>query len=152
MKRSDETTTMQRNRVEVAGYLGKDAQARYLPTGTKVVNLRVAESYSYTDRNKAKQEHTNWHSVVCYGVVADIAQRFSKGDNVLVDGSLQVREFEPNDGSKRRRVVEVVARTVALIARMPGISATAPAENDQRPDALAAEPEVEDEVTEDWPM
>jgi hypothetical protein len=41
---------MQRNRVEVAGYLGKDAQARYLPTGTKVVNLRLAESYTFTDR------------------------------------------------------------------------------------------------------
>ena len=104
---------MQRNRVEVAGYLGKDAQARYLPTGTKVVNLRLAESYTYTDRNKAKQEHTNWHNIVCYGVVADVAERLAKGDNVFVDGSLQIREFEPNDGSKRRRVVEVVARSVA---------------------------------------
>ena len=55
---------MQRNRVEIAGYLGKDAQSRFLPTGTKVVNLRLAESYSFTDRNKVKQEHTNWHNVV----------------------------------------------------------------------------------------
>ena len=145
---------MQRNRVEVAGYLGKDAQVRYLPTGTKVVNLRLAESYSYTDRNKAKQEHTNWHNIVCYGVVADVAERLAKGDNVFVDGSLQIREFEPNDGSKRRRVVEVVARSVALIARIPGL---ANAENDQQsdddqdPEALNAQPEVDDETAEVWP-
>ena len=145
---------MQRNRVEVAGYMGKDAQARYLPTGTKVVNLRLGESYSYTDRNKTKQEHTNWHNVVCYGVVADVAERLAKGDNIFVDGSLQIREFEPNDGSKRRRVVEVVARSVALIARIPGLANT---ENDRHSDddqdleALNAQPEVDDETTEVWP-
>ena len=141
---------MQRNRVEVAGYLGKDAQARYLPTGTKVVNLRLAESYTFTDRNKAKQEHTNWHNVVCYGVVADIAERLSKGDNVFVDGSLQVREFEPNDGSKRRRVVEVVARSVALITRIPGMKELI--DEQPHPEALGAVPEAEDnETAEVWP-
>ena len=143
---------MQRNRVEVAGYLGKDAQARFLPTGTKVVNLRLAESYTFTDRNKGKQEHTNWHNVVCYGVVADVAERLAKGDNVFVDGSLQIREFEPSDGSKRRRVVEVVARSVALIARIPGMSNSETAHENQPADALSVEPEVDDEVVEDWPM
>lgn len=145
---------MQRNRVEVAGYLGKDAEARYLPTGTKVVNLRLAESYSYTDRNKAKQEHTNWHNIVCYGVVADVAERLAKGDNVFVDGSLQIREFEPNDGSKRRRVVEVVARSVALIARIPGLASAETdqqSDDDQDPEALNAQPEVDDETAEVWP-
>jgi single-strand DNA-binding protein len=145
---------MQRNRVEVAGYLGKDAQARYLPTGTKVVNLRLAESYTYTDRNKAKQEHTNWHNIVCYGVVGDVAERLAKGDNVFVDGSLQIREFEPNDGSKRRRVVEVVARSVALIARIPGLASTETdhqSDDDQDPEALNTQPEVDDETAEVWP-
>ena len=145
---------MQRNRVEVAGYLGKDAQARYLPTGTKVVNLRLAESYSYTDRNKTKQEHTNWHNIVCYGVVADVAERLAKGGNVFVDGSLQIREFEPNDGSKRRRVVEVVARSVALIARIPGLASAETdqqSNDDQDPEALNAQPEVDDETAEVWP-
>jgi len=145
---------MQRNRVEVAGYLGKDAQARYLPTGTKVVNLRLAESYTYTDRNKARQEHTNWHNIVCYGVVADVAERLAKGDNVFVDGSLQIREFEPNDGSKRRRVVEVVARSVALIARIPGLASAETdqqSDDDQDPEALNAQPEVDDETAEVWP-
>ena len=145
---------MQRNRVEVAGYLGKDAEARYLPTGTKVVNLRLAESYTYTDRNKARQEHTNWHNIVCYGVVADVAERLAKGDNVFVDGSLQIREFEPNDGSKRRRVVEVVARSVALIARIPGLASAETdqqSDDDQDPEALNAQPEVDDETAEVWP-
>jgi single-stranded DNA-binding protein len=85
-------------------------------------------------------------------VVADVAERLAKGDNVFVDGSLQIREFEPSDGSKRRRVVEVVARSVALIARIPGISNAEPAQENQPADAMAAETEVDDEVAEDWPM
>jgi single-strand DNA-binding protein len=141
---------MQRNRVEVAGYMGKDAQARHLPTGTKVVNLRLAESYTFTDRNKAKQEHTNWHNVVCYGVVADVAERLSKGDNVFVDGSIQIREFEPNDGSKRRRVVEIVARSVALLTRIPGLKEQTDDQPD--PEALNTQVEADDHETEEvWP-
>ncbi|MDQ6808518.1 MAG: single-stranded DNA-binding protein, partial [Verrucomicrobiota bacterium] len=72
------------------------------------------------------------------------------GANVFVDGSLQVREFEPNDGSKRRRVVEVVARSVALITRIPGVNELA--DEQPHPEALTAQPEVEDnETAEVWP-
>ena len=112
---------------------------------------RLAESYSFTDRNKAKQEHTNWHNVVCYGVVAEVAERFMKGDNAFVDGSLQIREFEPNDGSKRRRVVEVVARSVALIARIPGLAVAQQSDEEQHPEALIGPPEADDENVEVWP-
>jgi single-strand DNA-binding protein len=108
---------MQKNNIELAGFIGAKPSVRFLPSGTKVVNVRLAEGYRYLDAQKKEQEHTNWHAVVCYGRVADMIEQLNKGDNVLVNGTLQIREFTPADGSKRR-VYEVIARTVAKIDRM----------------------------------
>ena len=74
---------MQKNRIELAGYLGGKVSVRYLPSGTPVANVRMAEGYRYTDRNNQPQEHTNWHSLVFYGDLAEIAAGFDKGDNLV---------------------------------------------------------------------
>ena len=109
---------MQKNNIELAGYVGAKPVVRFLPSGTKVANARLAEGYRFGDGEKKDQEHTNWHSIVAYGRVADIIEHFEKGDNMLVAGTLQIREFTPADGSKRR-VYEVIARTVARLDRLP---------------------------------
>ena len=108
---------MQKNRIELAGYLAAKPEVRYLPSGTPVANARVAEGYKYKDRNDQQQEHTNWHSVVFYGDLADIAVTFDKGDNIFVEGTLQTRKFTPRDGSTRT-VHEIVARSVHQITRV----------------------------------
>lgn len=108
---------MQKNNIELVGYLGGKPVTRFLPSGTKIANVRLAEGYRYVDAQKKEQEHTNWHAIVCYGRLADIIEQLNKGDNVLVNGTLQIREFTPADGSKRR-VYEVIARTVAKIDRI----------------------------------
>jgi len=82
---------MQKNRIELAGYLGGRPSVRYLPSGTAVANVRIAEGYRYTDRNNQTQEHTNWHSLVFYGDLADIVALYEKGDNIFVEGTLQTR-------------------------------------------------------------
>jgi single-strand DNA-binding protein len=110
---------MQKNTIELAGFLGAKPTVRFLPSGTKVVNVRLAEGYRYAGSHNQEQEHTNWHTIVFYGRLADVAEQFDKGDNVLVEGSLQIREFTPADGSKRR-VYEVIARSIAKIARSNG--------------------------------
>jgi single-strand DNA-binding protein len=110
---------MQKNNIELAGYLGGKPVTRFLPSGTKVANVRLAEGYRYVDAQKKEQEHTNWHAIVCYGRLADMIEQLNKGDNILVNGTLQIREFTPADGSKRR-VYEVIARTVAKIDRISG--------------------------------
>src|SRR5215468_9163104 len=92
---------MQKNRIELAGYLGAKPTVRYLPSGTPVANVRMAEGYRYTDRNNQTQEHTNWHSLVFYGELADIASAYEKGDNLYVEGTLQTRQFTPKDGIQR---------------------------------------------------
>lgn len=119
---------MQKNRIELAGYLADKPQVRYMPSGTPVANVRMAEGYRYTDRNNQAQEHTNWHSLVFYGDLADIAVTYEKGENIFVEGTLQTRKFTPKDGSPRT-VYEIIARSVYLIAK-PRTTKEAPADNE----------------------
>ena len=111
---------MQMNRIELAGYLGSDPQTRYLGSGTKVATVRLAESYRFTTRDQKEQEHTNWHNLVFYGPLADIAEGYKKGDNVFLEGTMQVRQYTPVDGHRRTHY-EVIARTTHLIAKSQGI-------------------------------
>jgi single-strand DNA-binding protein len=57
---------MQKNRIELAGYLAAKPELRYLPSGTKVANARIGESYRYRDQEGQTQTHTNWHSLSFY--------------------------------------------------------------------------------------
>ena len=143
---------MQKNRIELAGNLGGKPVVRYLPSGTPVANARMAEGYRYTDRNNQMQEHTNWHSLVFYGDLADIAATYEKGDNIIVEGTLQTRQFTPKDGSPRT-VYEIVARTSHQITN-PKVSKESPADNDPQAQHSSVEPGVPAEVeanVEVWP-
>jgi single-strand DNA-binding protein len=144
---------MQKNRIELAGYLAAKPEVRYLPSGTPVANARLAEGYKFKDRNDHLQEHTNWHSIVFYGELSEIAVGFEKGDNIFVEGTLQTRKFTPRDGSQRT-VHEVVARSVHQIVRSR-IGKETPSDN--APDAEdrvvpeTVEPAEEPEDGEIWP-
>ena len=126
-------------------------ETRYLPSGTPVANARLAEGYKYTDRNNQQQEHTNWHNLVFYGDLADIAASYEKGDNIRVEGTLQMRKFTPRDGSPRT-VYEVIARTVYQIAK-PRAAKEPPADNHPQTHApsngAGVEEALEDGVV--WP-
>ena len=144
---------MQKNRIELAGYLADKPQVRYMPSGTPVANVRMAEGYRYTDRNNQGQEHTNWHNLVFYGDLADIAVTYEKGENVFVEGTLQTRKFTPKDGSPRT-LYEIIARSVYLIAK-PRTTKEAPADNAPQREGGAAAPvsggeEVEADAS-TWP-
>ncbi len=106
---------MQKNRIELAGYLVTKPEARFLPSGTKVANARLKESYRFTGTDGKQQTHANWHSVVFYGELADIALSYDKDDNIYIEGSLQQRKFTPADGVTRT-VHEVHARSCHQIA------------------------------------
>ena len=106
---------MQKNRIELAGYLVTKPEARFLPSGTKVANARLKESYRFTGTDGKQQTHANWHSLVFYGELADIALSYEKDDNIYIEGSLQQRKFTPADGVTRT-VYEVHARSCHQIA------------------------------------
>jgi len=143
---------MQKNRIELAGYLAAKPEVRYLPSGTPVANARLAEGYRYKDRNEQVQEHTNWHSLVFYGDLSEIALGFDMGDNVFVEGTLQTRKFTPRDGSQRT-VYEIVARSAHQIVRRNGKEAVSDNAPDAR-DQVVPAPEEHMESTDDgeiWP-
>ena len=142
---------MQKNRIELAGYLAAKPEVRYLPSGTPVANARLAEGYRYKDPNEQVQEHTNWHSIVFYGELSEIAVGFDKGDNVFVEGTLQTRKFTPRDGSQRT-VYEVVARSAHQIVRRNGKEAAS--DNSPAKDQAVPAPEEHVENPNDgeiWP-
>jgi single-strand DNA-binding protein len=106
---------MQKNRFEVAGHLAGRPETRYLPSGTKVANARLGETYRYTGPDNQVHAQTNWHSLVFYAQLADVASAYEKGDNLFVEGVLQQRKFTPKDGVART-VYEVVVKSCHRIA------------------------------------
>lgn len=129
------------NNTVIAGYLGAPAALREIPgSGTPVANLQVAQSYTFTGKN-GREQKTNWFRVVAYGDVARIATQFSTGDNIIVDGHLETREWTGADGS-HRRTTEIVARSVGRVEKL------------LRPDGPAAPvdaPPAPETEHEDWP-
>ncbi len=114
---------MQMNRVEIAGYLVKKPEVRYLPSGMPVANARLGQTYRFQDNSQQWHERTNWHSLSFYGDLSKVASALEKGDNIFVEGTIEQREFVPKDGSKRI-VNEIVVRYCHVIAQTRGAAAS----------------------------
>ena len=116
---------MQKNRIEVAGYLAAKPEVRYLPSGTPVANARLGESYTFKDGQGKSQKHTNWHSLSFYGDLSSVAAAFDKGDNLFVEGSIEQRQFAPKNDGVKRTVHEIIVRSCHLIAQPKGLNGKA---------------------------
>lgn len=102
------------NRVILLGNLGADPELRMTNGGTAVLNLRMATSESYLDRNKQRQERTEWHRVVIWGRRAEaLGKILTKGDRILIEGSLRTSSYEDKDRNKKY-TTEIVANNVVL--------------------------------------
>lgn len=90
------------NKVILVGNLGGDPETRYLPNGNAVTNITLATSERWKDKQTGQeQERTEWHRVVLFGRVAEVAGEYlHKGSQVYIEGKLQTREWE-KDGVKR---------------------------------------------------
>lgn len=110
---------MNLNRAMIIGNLTRDPENRTTPNGHSVCNFSVATSSQWTDAQGQKQERTEYHSIVAWGKLADICgQYLAKGRKVYVDGRLQTREWEGQDGSKKQRT-EIVAENMIILDRPP---------------------------------
>jgi single-strand DNA-binding protein len=107
---------MQMNRIEIAGYLARKPEIRYLPSGMPVANARLGQTFRFQDNSQQWHERTNWHNLSFYGDLSKIATAFEKGDNIFVEGTIEQREFVPKDRSKRI-VNEIVVRYCHAIAQ-----------------------------------
>jgi single-strand DNA-binding protein len=104
------------NRVMIIGNLGADPETRYTGSGKAVTNLRVATSESWKDKQTGEQqERTEWHAVVLWDKVAEIAKEYlGKGSRVYLEGKLQTRKWEDKEG-KERYTTEIVADQILLL-------------------------------------
>lgn len=90
------------NKVILIGNLGQDPEVRYMPNGNAVTNITIATSESWKDQSGQKQERTEWHRVVFFGKLAEIAgQYLRKGSKIYVEGGLRTRKWQGQDGQDR---------------------------------------------------
>jgi single-strand DNA-binding protein len=103
------------NKVIIVGRLGADPEVKTISSGQTVCRLSVATSENWTDRDGQKQERTEWHRVVVWGRMAEVCgQHLSKGRQVYLEGRLQTRSWEDQQGQKKY-TTEIVANTVQFL-------------------------------------
>ncbi len=98
------------NKVILVGNLGQDPEVRYLPNGGAVANITLATSESWMDKNSGqRQEKTEWHRVVFFGKLADIVSQYvKKGSKLYVEGKLQTRKWQDQNGNDKYTTEVVV--------------------------------------------
>ncbi|RDH45949.1 single-stranded DNA-binding protein [Zooshikella ganghwensis] len=116
------------NKVILVGNLGADPEVRYLPNGNAVTNLSIATSEQWKDKQTGQpQERTEWHRVVMFGKLAEVAgQYLRKGSKVYLEGKLQTRKWQAQDGSDRYTteiVVDISGQMQMLDSRQDGSGA-----------------------------
>jgi single-strand DNA-binding protein len=114
------------NKVILVGNLGADPETRYTPSGSAVTKIRIATSESWKDRQTGeRQERTEWHRVVFFGRLAEIAGEYlKKGSQVYVEGSLRTDKWQDQSGQDRY-TTEIVANEMQMLGGRPGAGAPA---------------------------
>ncbi|AGA91665.1 single stranded DNA-binding protein [Thioflavicoccus mobilis 8321] len=119
------------NKVILIGNLGADPEVRYTQSGSAVANVRLATSEQWRDRNTGEsQERTEWHRVVFFGKLAEIVQQYlRKGSKIYVEGKLQTRKWQDQNGQDRYNtevVVDINGTMQMLDSRSGGGGASVP--------------------------
>lgn len=131
---------MSLNRVTLIGNLTRDPELRTTPNGASVASFGVATNYSWTDASGQRQDKAEFHNIVAWGKLAEICSQFmTKGRKVYVDGRLQTREWDGQDGSKKNRT-EIVAENVIILDRKPGGATGGAASTTQTTELASATP------------
>ena len=109
------------NKAIVYGNLTRDPELKALPTGNKVTSFSVATNRVWKDKNGAKQESVDYHNIVLYGKIAELAAQYlKKGSSVLIEGRMQTRSWDDASGKKYR--TEIIADNMQFGPRGGGTS------------------------------
>ena len=107
------------NKVILLGNLGKDPEIRRLDDGRGVANFSLATSETYKNKVGERVTNTEWHNIVLWSPLADIAEKYlKKGSQVYIEGKITNRSYEDKDGVKKY-ISEVVGREITLLGRAP---------------------------------
>lgn len=103
------------NKVMLIGNLGKDPEVRAIPSGVKVANFPIATSESYTGKDGNRVEKTEWHNIVMWRGLAEVAEKYlKKGNQVFIEGKLQTRSWDDQNGQKRY-MTEIIADNMTML-------------------------------------
>ena len=104
------------NKVILLGNLGKDPEVKYTPSGTPVAKLALATNERFKDKDGQWQDRTEWHNVVVWQRLAEIAGEYlKKGSKVYIEGRLQTRTWDDKQTNQKRYMTEVVASDLVLL-------------------------------------
>ena len=114
------------NKVIVLGNLGKDPDVRHLPNGDAVCNFSLATTESWKDKNGQKQDKTEWHNIVLFRKLAEIAGEYlKKGRPAYIEGRLQTRKWTDKEG-KERYTTEIIGEQMQMLGGKDDAKPTAP--------------------------
>jgi single-strand DNA-binding protein len=106
------------NKVILVGNIGKDPEVRYLEGGIAVANFPVATTESFRDKLGNKQEQTEWHQIVLWRKLAEVAEKYvKKGQQVYIEGKIRSRSWEDKDGNKRY-TTEIFGDVLTILSKM----------------------------------
>lgn len=131
------------NKVILVGTLGKDPEMKYAANGNAIANISVATSESWNDKATGeKQEKTEWHRVVLFGKIAEIAgQYLKKGSQVYLEGKLQTRKWQDTATGQDRYSTEVVIDSINGVMQMLGGPRDSNGASDGSNQGYAAQPQ-----------
>ena len=117
------------NKVILVGRLGRDPETRYTSGGQAVANFTLATDETYKDHSGERQKRTEWHRVVLWGKLAEIAQQYlKKGQLVYIEGRIQTRQWEDKRDGQKRTTTEIVGNVMRMLGgRAEGAAAGAAA-------------------------
>jgi single-strand DNA-binding protein len=115
------------NKAILVGRLGRDPETRYTSGGQAVANFTLATDESYKDRTGERQKRTEWHRIVLWGKLAEIAQQYlKKGMLVYIEGRIQTRQWEDKRDGQKRTTTEIVGSVMRMLtSRAEGAAAAA---------------------------
>jgi single-strand DNA-binding protein len=114
------------NKAILIGNLGKDPEIRYTPSGLGVANFNIATSETWTNKEGEKETRTEWHRIVAFGKLAEICGEYlSKGKQVYIEGRIQTRDWEDQNGVKRY-TTEIVANQMQMLGTRDAANAVRP--------------------------
>lgn len=123
------------NKVILIGNLGADPEVRTIEGGAKVTNFSIATTERYKDKNGNPVDKTEWHNIVMWRGLAEIAEKYlKKGSQVFIEGKLRTRSWDDQNGNKRY-TTEVLAENMTLLGKPEGAysgggqSSSAPVQN-----------------------
>jgi single-strand DNA-binding protein len=107
------------NKAILVGNLGKDPEIRYMPDGNQVAQFSIATTEKWKDKNGEAQERTDWHRIVMYRKLAEIAAKYlKKGSSAYIEGRLSTKEYTDKEGIKRY-ITEIIADTMKMLGSKP---------------------------------